>query len=89
MPAATEESLGRREGGRRHRARRPPVYETKLVRNRRSGLLQEVTLTEFPPIAPGTDGITYVFARGELVARDHPVVLDGPHRFREPRPGEV
>lgn len=61
---------------------RPPVYETRVVRDRKSGALAEVTLHEFPPIDPGDLGTPYAFKAGEKVRADHPAVVDCPSGFR-------
>ena len=35
--------------------------------------------------SPGDDGVrTFVFAKGELVPKDHPAVLAAPHLFYDP-----
>ena len=62
---------------------RAPVYEVATVRDRHTGQLAEVPLTEFPPLDPGTEGIGYTFRRGERVLSDHPAVGACPNAFIE------
>jgi hypothetical protein len=62
---------------------RAPVYETAIVKDRHTGRLAEVPLTEYPPADPGSLGMTYVFRRGERVLSDHPAVLESPGSFVE------
>jgi hypothetical protein len=58
-----------------------PVYRTAVVRDRHSGRLAEVPLTELPPTDPGSTGMLYAFRRGERVRADHPAVLAKPSMF--------
>ena len=62
---------------------RPPVYETAIVRNNRTGKLAEVELNpERPPLDEGDLGRgRYVFARGEDVSADDEAVLGAPGCF--------
>ena len=61
---------------------RPPVYQTRIVRDRHTRKLVEVPMfPELPPLDEGSEGITYVFARGEEVEADHPAVLESPGNF--------
>jgi hypothetical protein len=62
---------------------RPPVYQTRIVRDRHTGLLAEVALSpsEAEPLDWGDEGIPYAFARGEEVEADHPAALDCPSAF--------
>ncbi len=62
---------------------RSPVYKTALVRNRHTGLVQEVEMQppEAEPLDPGSTGRSYVFKRGEEVEADHEAVLDAPGEF--------
>jgi hypothetical protein len=60
---------------------RPPEWRTALVRDRHSGQLAEVTLTELPPIDEGDDGVTFCFKRGEQIPSDHPAVAEWPSLF--------
>jgi hypothetical protein len=68
---------------------RPPEWERRLVRNRRTGLIEEVVLNEFDPVDEGDLGVGFAFAKHEAVLRDHPAVLDAPGAFTAsppPRP---
>jgi len=65
---------------------RPKVWRTIVVRDRHTGRLAEVPLTEEPPIDPGADGTTYVFRRGEKVLSDHPAVIARPGCFIDTPP---
>lgn len=56
-------------------------YQTAIVRDRHSGKLAEVALTEYPPIDPGSEGRFYTFKRGEEVEADHEAVLASPGSF--------
>ena len=61
---------------------RPPVYETAIVRNNRTGRYAEVPLNpERPPLDEGDLGRSYVFKRGEEISADHEAVLDAPGAF--------
>ena len=61
---------------------RAPVYEKRIVRDRRTGKLVEVEMNpELPPIDPGSEGIPYVFRRDETVDADHPAVIASPGSF--------
>ena len=60
---------------------RPVEYRTAVVRDRHSGKLAEVALTEYPPIDPGSEGRFYTFKRGEEVEADHEAVLESPGSF--------
>jgi hypothetical protein len=60
---------------------RPPIWPTAIVRNNRTGKLDEVVLHEAEPIDPGSEGIGYVFTRGEEVEASHPAVVDAPGAF--------
>jgi hypothetical protein len=64
---------------------RPPVYKTALVRNRHTGLVEEVPMPppEAEPLDPGSTGRSYVFRRGEEVEADHEAVLDCPGMFEQ------
>lgn len=62
---------------------RPPEFRKQIVHSNRTGQLAEVDLTEFAPIDPGDEGITYVFSKHEQVRADHPAVLDAPGAFAE------
>jgi hypothetical protein len=62
---------------------RNPVWQTAVVRDRHTGRLAEVPLTEYPPIDPGSEGDFYTFRRGERVLSDHPAVLEAPGAFIE------
>ena len=66
---------------------RAPVYRTVIVRDRHTGKLAEVPLApcEAPPIDEGDEGTTYVFAKGEKVPADHPVVIERPARLSSGR----
>jgi hypothetical protein len=68
---------------------RAPEFEKKVVRDRRTGKLAEVTLHEAPPLDEGDEGTSYVFRKGEFVEADHPAVLDCPGMFREPNEFDV
>jgi hypothetical protein len=59
----------------------PIVWEKRIVRDRRSGKLNEIDLHELPPVDPRSEGIPYAFAAGEEVMADHPAVLDAPGCF--------
>jgi hypothetical protein len=60
---------------------RPIVWERRIVRNNRTGRLDEIDIHELEPVDPGDEGIAYVFARHEEVWSDHPAVLDAPGCF--------
>ena len=61
---------------------RPPVYETAIVRNNRTGKLVEVDLNpERPPPDEGDLGRSDSFKRGEEVSADHEAVLNAPGCF--------
>jgi hypothetical protein len=60
---------------------RPIVWERRIVRNNRTGKLDEIDIHELPPVDPGDEGIPYVFSRHEEVDADHPAVLDSPSSF--------
>jgi hypothetical protein len=60
---------------------KPPVYRTTIVRDRHTGKLVEVALTEFEPIDPGSEGRFYVFKQGEEVSAEHEAVLTSPGSF--------
>jgi hypothetical protein len=60
---------------------RAPVYRTTIVRDRHSGKLAEVPLTEYPPLDPGSDGVFYTFKRHERVEASHPAVVTSPGSF--------
>jgi hypothetical protein len=62
---------------------RSPTYQTAVVRDRHTGKLAEVPLTEYPPLDAGSEGMTYVFRRGERVLSDHPACLASPGSFIE------
>jgi hypothetical protein len=62
----------------------PIEYEKRIVRDRHTGKLAEIDAHELPPVKEAVEGVSYVFARGELVEADHPAVLDCPGMFREP-----
>jgi hypothetical protein len=62
---------------------RPPIFETAIVRDRHTGRLAEVPLTEYPPVDPGSEGMSYPFRRGERVLSDHPACLASPGSFIE------
>ncbi len=59
----------------------PIVYEKRIVRNNRTGKLDEIDIHELPPVDPGNEGIGYAFKPGEEVMADHPAVLDAPGCF--------
>jgi hypothetical protein len=60
---------------------RPPEWRKTLVRDRHSGQLAEVTLTELPPIDEGDPGVSHVFRRGEQIPADHPAAVEWPGFF--------
>ena len=62
---------------------RAPVYRIAIVRDRHTGKLAEVPLTEYEPLDPGSEGTSYVFSRGERVLSDHPACLESPGSFVE------
>ena len=61
---------------------RPPVHETRLVRDRHTRKLVRVPMNpELPPIDEGSEGVTFVFAKGDEVEADHEAVLACPSAF--------
>jgi hypothetical protein len=60
---------------------RPIEYERRIVRNNRSGRLEEIDIHELPPVDPGDEGTFYVFTKGEQVLADHPAVAANPGAF--------
>jgi hypothetical protein len=60
---------------------RPVIYEKRIVRDRHSGKLAEIDIHELPPVDPGSEGVSYAFAKHEQVHADHPAVLDAPGCF--------
>jgi hypothetical protein len=65
------------------RGARAPVYKKAVVRDRKTGLLAEVPLTELPPLDEGDPGETIVVAKGERLLSDHPAVQAKPMYFIE------
>jgi hypothetical protein len=63
---------------------RPPVYQKQIVRDRHTGLLEEIELSaiEAPPIDEGDPGVAYAFKANEKVPADHPAVQACPGAFR-------
>jgi hypothetical protein len=62
---------------------RPVKYRTAYVRDRHTGRIAEVPLTEYPPEDEGSHGVTRVVAKGERLPSDDPAVLAKPGYFRE------
>jgi hypothetical protein len=62
---------------------RAPTYRTVYVRNRHTGMVEEVPLApiEAPPIDEGDPGQTFVFKKHERVEADHPAVRESPGSF--------
>jgi hypothetical protein len=60
---------------------RPVKWRTRIVRDRHSGRLAEVPLTELEPEDPGSEGVPYCFAAGEVVPVSHPAVDAKPACF--------
>jgi hypothetical protein len=62
---------------------RQPVYQTAVVRDRKTGRLEEVPLApcEAPVIDEGSEGVAYVFKKHEKALADHPAVLESPGSF--------
>jgi hypothetical protein len=85
MTAATKKKVGRVKAIHACAitvAARAPVYETVIVRDRRTGKLAEVELNpERPPLDEGDPGRFYAFTRGEEVSADLEAVLDAPAAF--------
>ena len=61
---------------------RAPEYRIAVVRDRHTGRLAEVPLTEFPPIDEGSDGQTFVVKKGDLYLPTDTVVQHKPQHFR-------
>jgi hypothetical protein len=60
---------------------RPVVWQRRIVRNRHTGRLEEIPVTELPPVDAGDEGRFYAFKRGEKVRADHEAVLAAPGAF--------
>ena len=54
-----------------------------MVRNNRTGLLEEIDIHELPPEDEGAEGDWYVFKEGEQYLADHPGVLAKPKNFAQ------
>lgn len=60
---------------------RAPVYQTSMVRDRRTDQMVEVQLTEFEPVDPGAEGRSYAFKQYEKVHSTHEAVKELPGAF--------
>jgi hypothetical protein len=67
---------------------RPPEYQVEVVRDRHTGRLAEVPLTEYPPLDPGSEGRVFLVKKGDMYLPDDEVVQHKPQHFRPaaPRP---
>jgi hypothetical protein len=61
---------------------RQPEYRVEVVRDRRTGKLAEVPLTEFPPLHEGSEGRVFLVTKGELYLPTEEVVQHKPQHFR-------
>lgn len=61
---------------------RQAEYRKAIVRDRRTGRLAEVALTEFPPLVEADEGEHLVVTKGEKFFEDDPVVQALPAQFR-------
>jgi hypothetical protein len=69
-----------------NRGARPPEWRKAIVRDRHTGQLAEVPLTELEPIDPGDPGETIIVAKGERLPSTHPAVVAKPGYFTEAPP---
>ena len=60
---------------------RPKIYQRRVVRNNRTGLLEEIDIHELPPEDEGDEGEWYFFSEGKQYLADHPGVLAKPQHF--------
>ena len=61
---------------------RPPVPDTRFVRDRHTRRIVEVPMVpELPYLDEGDLGRSYIFTKDEEVAGDHEAVLDAPGAF--------
>lgn len=81
MPTTTTKWVEAREAFVWVQGARPPEYRTAIMRDRHSGQLAEVALTELPPLDPGVTGIPHAFKRGEKIPADHPAAVAKPGYF--------
>lgn len=63
-----------------------PEYRVEVVRDRHTGQLAEVPLTEYPPIDPGSEGRVFLVTKGNLYLPDDEVVQHKPQHFRPAAP---
>jgi hypothetical protein len=60
---------------------RPIEWQQRIVRNRHTGRLEEIPVTELPPVDPGDERRFYAFKRGEIVRADHEAGVAAPGAF--------
>lgn len=60
---------------------RAPQYQIGKVRDRRTDMVVDVPLTEYPPIDPGAEGRSFVFKQYQRVNRNHEAVKESPGSF--------
>lgn len=61
---------------------RPVEYQKRIVRDNHTRKLAEIDIHELPPLDPGSEGRTFVVAKGELYLPDDEIVQRKPQHFR-------